>query len=173
MASYATVETALARLHDANPEVQRGAFRGRLKHLQRLGIPLGERPGKGSRINYSCDQIWQLAVALELAEVGIDPAIISNIFKRSWNSSISIMVDEAIEKSADSDEILEAHVSLMSSAWTGQDVRFDLASRFFPRDKNRQPDRDKRRTVTINLRNMVDELTQHFSNLGVDLRDED
>ncbi|WP_157085661.1 hypothetical protein [Methylobacterium sp. Leaf99] len=172
MASYAAVETALARLHDANPEVQRGAFRGRLKHLQRLGLPLGEKPGKGSRINYDAQQIWQLAVALELAEFGIDPTKIVLIIKHQWRESISIRIDEALEKFGERDETLELYVSFMSSAWTGREIQGGgMPASIYP-NFVRPPTRTNRRSIIINLRSMVEELTQHFSDLGVDLSEE-
>ena len=37
--SYAVVETSLANIFGVDPDIQRGAFRARLKHFQRLGLP--------------------------------------------------------------------------------------------------------------------------------------
>jgi hypothetical protein len=169
MASYATVETALARLHDAGPEVQTGAFRGRLKHLQRLGLPLGEKPGKGSRIDYDAQQIWQLAIALELAEFGIDPTKIVNIVKNAWQETLSIIVDEAIEKFGERDETIELCVSFMSVAWTGKEImREGVPTAFYP-NYVRPSTRSNRRRMIINVRSMVHELIGHFADLGVDI----
>jgi len=172
MASYATVETALARLHDANPEVQRGAFRGRLKHFQRLGLPLGERPGKGSRINYDAQQIWQLAFALELSECGIDPTKIAQIIRELWKDFISVRVDEAIERFGSRDELVEFYVSFMSEAWTGKGVYLEAVSAEAYKDRIRPYSREKRRIITVNLRRMVEELTKHLSDLGENITEE-
>jgi hypothetical protein len=99
MASYAEVEAALAQLHSASPEVQRGAFRGRLKHLQTLGVPLGANPGKGKRIDYTRDQIIQIALALELAEFGIDPKKIAKLVRDSFEGiSKQLYVKNSLEK---------------------------------------------------------------------------
>lgn len=168
MASYAIVETALARLHDAGPEVQRGAFRGRLKHLQRLGLPLGEKPGKGTRIDYDAQQIWQLAIALELAEFGIDPLKIAQIVKSAWHETLSIIVDEAIEKFKEHDETIELCVSFMSGAWTGREILHEVIPADFYSGHVRPSTRANRRRIIINVRSMVYELIGHFADLGVD-----
>jgi hypothetical protein len=86
MASYAEVEAVLAQIHSVTPEVQRGAFRGRLKHLQTLGVPLEANPGKGKRIDYTREQIIQISLALELAEFGIDPKKIAKFVKDNFES---------------------------------------------------------------------------------------
>jgi hypothetical protein len=80
--SYAEVETALAQLYDAK-HVQRAAFRGRLKHIRKLKIPQ-EQPGKGARIRYGLEDIYQLLIALEFAEFGVDPHLIATIIRRHW-----------------------------------------------------------------------------------------
>ena len=79
---YARVEAALARVYDAE-DVQKNAFRGRLKHFRKLGIPQ-HNPGKGGRIAYDVQDVWQLMVCLELSEFGIDPNLIVKIVQRHW-----------------------------------------------------------------------------------------
>jgi hypothetical protein len=79
---YARVEAALARVYDAEG-VQKNAFRGRLKHFRKLGIP-HHNPGKGGRIAYDVQDVWQLMVCLELSEFGIDPNLIVKIVQRHW-----------------------------------------------------------------------------------------
>jgi len=78
------VETALARLFNADPEVQRTTFRARIVHLRRVGIPLGLNPGRGKRIAYEMEQVYQLGLCLELEEMGLDPALISRIMETFW-----------------------------------------------------------------------------------------
>jgi hypothetical protein len=79
---YAHVEAALARVYGAEG-VQKTAFRGRLKHFRKLGIPQ-RNPGKGARIAYNVEDVWQLMVCLELSEFGIDPNLIVKIVQRHW-----------------------------------------------------------------------------------------
>jgi hypothetical protein len=86
--TYAEAEILLARLYKADEAAQRGAFRGRLKHLQRLGIPMGSRPGKGKKVSYDRQQIYQWAFCLELEEFGIDPTVIVRIVEREWEKNI-------------------------------------------------------------------------------------
>jgi hypothetical protein len=79
---YAQVELILAKVFDAE-DAQRGAFRGRLKHFRKLGIP-AKNPGKGSRLEYSASDLFQLLVALELSEFNIDPNLIVKIVQDHW-----------------------------------------------------------------------------------------
>jgi hypothetical protein len=82
--NYSDVEQALAAALDVD-EDQRGIFRQRLKHLQRLGLP-GVEAGKGTRIAYTDEQIAQLLIALLMAEVGIDPVNTVAVIKKRWAS---------------------------------------------------------------------------------------
>jgi hypothetical protein len=100
MVTYAVAEGILARLHGVDAEAQRGAFRGRLKHLKRLGIPLDSSPGKGKKIKYSIEQLYQWAFCLELEEFGLDPALISALVRRYWDDPLhGIFKQAAIEPS--------------------------------------------------------------------------
>ena len=63
--TYAEAESLLAKLYQADESAQRGAFRGRLKHLHRLGIPMGRRPGRGKKVSYDREQIYQWAFCLD------------------------------------------------------------------------------------------------------------
>ncbi len=86
--SYAEAEAVLARLHGAREDVQKNAFRGRLKHLKRLGIPLNSSPGRGSKVDYFEDELFQWAFSLELAEFGIDPSTIARLVEAEWAKGI-------------------------------------------------------------------------------------
>ena len=113
--TYAEAETILAKHYGANETVQRGAFRGRLKHLNRLGIPLGSRPGKGKKILYDREQIYQWAFCLELEEFGIDPSVIVRLVERLWKSDIAPQFLTA--EGAKSELFLFAEPRFMSSGW--------------------------------------------------------
>jgi hypothetical protein len=92
---YAEVEAVLAQLHHAGGAVQHGAFRGRLAHLRRLGIPIGLNPGKGKRISYEIEQLYQLALCLELAEFGLDPSLIVKMVKQFWATQFYLLFTQA------------------------------------------------------------------------------
>ena len=130
MAAYAVVETALARMHGADAEVQRGAFRGRLKHLQRLGLPLGDKPGKGRRIDYSEAQIVQLALALELSEAGLDPTKIASFITSYWFMFFEKrLTGMSFDDNDYFGDILAIGTTAMSSGWaTPEDHMSDLSS---------------------------------------------
>jgi hypothetical protein len=85
---YAKVEEALALLHRVPAEVRNKAFRARLQHLQKLGVPLDLKPGKGRKISYSEDEVFQWALCLELAEYNIIPLVITNTIKTYWKSHL-------------------------------------------------------------------------------------
>ena len=86
MYPYKVVETALARLHVENPATM-GVFRGRIKHLQRIGL-VPSSPGPGKRIQYSFEDVAKWALALEVADFGIDPLVIHQLVLSVWNGGI-------------------------------------------------------------------------------------
>ena len=85
--TYGEAEALLAKLHGAEA-VQRLAFRGRMKHLKRVGIPLDTSVGQGKKQLYSEDHLWQWAFALELEQVNVDPTSIGKIIAAYWSDSI-------------------------------------------------------------------------------------
>src|SRR5690242_8776890 len=86
-ASFAEVETALARMHGISEEVRPRAFRARLQNLQRLGLPFGKKPGRGKKIDYTAEDVFQLAFCLELAQFGFDPSYAVDIIENYWSYS--------------------------------------------------------------------------------------
>jgi hypothetical protein len=80
--SYAQVETILVAAYKIKPSAK-GAFRGRIKHFQRLGI-VPSSPGKGRKIAYERKDIYAWALCLEFAEFGMDPTIAREFFKHSF-----------------------------------------------------------------------------------------
>ena len=85
--TYGEAETLLAKLHGAEA-VQRLAFRGRMKHLKRVGIPLDTSVGQGKKTLYTEDHLYQWAFALELEQVNVDPTSIGKIMAAYWADSI-------------------------------------------------------------------------------------
>ena len=64
-------------------DVQRTTFRARLKHFRKLGIPQ-RQPGKGEPASDNRPEIFQLMLACEFAEFGINPHLITDIVHRHW-----------------------------------------------------------------------------------------
>jgi len=88
-----------------------------MKHLQRLGLPLGEKPGKGKRIDYSREQIWQLALALELSQFGLDPIIIVRLITDFWSKVLEPHFVEQFAGKRPKGTALVIKVALMSASW--------------------------------------------------------
>lgn len=129
---YREIETALAAAFDVS-DFQETSFRARLKHFRKLGI-LTSTPGKGGRIRYSGDEIFRLMVALELAELNIDPALIVGKIltqTREWDRSRFPFAILLAKQAVDKDMWAIAHIKFMSGSWTagGREppVRFEFA----------------------------------------------
>jgi hypothetical protein len=119
--SYAEVEKVLAKLHGADGDVQQKAFRGRLKHLKRLGIPRGINPGKGAKVWYKEAQLYEWAFCLELAEFGLDPTAIVRLMEQKFKDDIlPHLVEARLQRDSD-DLYFVASPSLMSAAWQSKE----------------------------------------------------
>jgi hypothetical protein len=116
MFTYAEAETLLARAFGVSEDVQKAAFRGRLKHLKKLGVPLDSAPGKGKKILYSKDHVFQWAYCLELSEFGIDPTLVADILHRTWEMTMRIGY-EAAEMATDRRFYGFIQRDIMTSAW--------------------------------------------------------
>lgn len=80
--SYARVEKALIRVFSI-PQEAEGAFRSRIKHLQKLGLA-EEKPGKGVRIEYSDALIHRWLLALLFERLGMDPVAVVKFIIENW-----------------------------------------------------------------------------------------
>lgn len=69
---YGELEDFLAEIHGVAPE-KRTALKGRLKHFQRLGWPSGTNKGKGARVEYGIGQTMNLAMGMEMLQLGLTP----------------------------------------------------------------------------------------------------
>lgn len=81
--SYGALEKALGAVFGVDDATQQGALRGRIKHLQRLGLP-GLKAGKGARVEYSVEQATQWLLALLLSEAGVDPVAGVRLMREHW-----------------------------------------------------------------------------------------
>jgi hypothetical protein len=84
--SYAQVESALMRARRVPPSMT-AAFRARLSYFQRLGFAPGN-PGKGRRIVYEREDVLKWAIALMLADFGLEPATAKSFLETHWRKSI-------------------------------------------------------------------------------------
>jgi hypothetical protein len=129
MATYSEVSKIVAAIFGADEKARRGALTARLQNLQKFGVPLGQRPGKGKRIDYRNEQIFQLIFALELMDLGIMPSQIERIIKGLWAYRIRGYFKTALKNiGAEDDMILIFELSQMTSTWApgpeGQDYHF-------------------------------------------------
>jgi hypothetical protein len=125
MYSYGQVESALAAVHRIPPKAV-GAFKGRIKHFQRIGI-VPASPGKGKRIDYALTDVYLWGFCLELAEFGMDPVTIKKIADKIWNS----VYYTAFGPEADSDLYFFFHPALLvkdSAAELMESISFSIDS---------------------------------------------
>jgi hypothetical protein len=117
--SYSQVEAALRALFSV-PVSAEGSFRGRVRHLQRLGL-FGIAPGKGSRISYTSVQTNEWMLALLLAQLGVDPIVIVKSVTRE-RKKLQKWILEAVDDDAlaGNEVFLESRPRLMSSAWSSK-----------------------------------------------------
>jgi hypothetical protein len=126
VADYTNVSRLLGALHGAHWQSVEGAFgkafRGRLQNFQRFGIPLGKSPGKGKKIDYKKDDVFQLALCLEMAEFGVDPALISSLVKQCWREDLSdIFIEQAAPEKTKDAVLFCFSPNVMSAGWADPD----------------------------------------------------
>jgi hypothetical protein len=117
--SYADVEHALCTLFRV-PTHAKGIFRGRIRHLQRVGL-VEVAPGKGRRILYGRAQAIEWMLALLLAEFGVDPTVIVKSIQGERGQLRDWIVEATDEEALGGDEVfLRAGPALMSGAWASK-----------------------------------------------------
>jgi hypothetical protein len=114
MYSYGQVEAALAAVHQIPPNAL-GAFRGRIKHFQKIGI-VPSSPGKGRRIDYALTDVYRWGFCLEFAEFGMDPVTIKKIVDDIWNN----VYYTAFGLEAESDRYFFFHPALLVKDFTSE-----------------------------------------------------
>lgn len=70
--TFGELEAVLASVHSIDP-VKRTAFQSRLKNFHRLGYPRGFTGVKGRAAHYSSLQLIDMALAMEMTQLGIPP----------------------------------------------------------------------------------------------------
>lgn len=90
--SYADAVQILIGRHCIAADRQ-GAFKARLKHLQRLGFPAGVNTGKGRRAVYDWLQIIELNLAFELIGFGLPPELAVDIVSNSCAAIEAACID--------------------------------------------------------------------------------
>jgi hypothetical protein len=176
MFTYAMAETVLARLHAASEDAQRAAFRARLKHLKRLGIPSGINPGRGKRVSYAGEQIFEWAFCLELAEFGIDPTVVVEIIRGYWLSDILPRFLDAHQEPEGNDLYFGLYPKFMARSWDRDDP-MPFVFRFVrDRDSRNKPEMSvwltrQRRVILINVSKLVRQIAAEVMKLGDDSRE--
>lgn len=98
--TFGELESRLARLHEISSE-KRTQFQARLRNFQRLGIPRGVGGGRGKTVHYNPGHMLELALALELTQLGLLPERIIKVFnsnKMPISMCVKIAARELIEK---------------------------------------------------------------------------
>jgi hypothetical protein len=80
---FGTVERLLMHLHEV-PAARRLAMRSRIQHLQRHGLPNLPAAGRGTRIVYDEDAVFQLVTAFELAGVNWPAQALTAFVRDEW-----------------------------------------------------------------------------------------
>ena len=63
---------------------KRIAFRGRIKHFQRMRFPGNTNTGKGVPARFSFNRLMQLVFAFELVQSGLDPSAARSVMSEHW-----------------------------------------------------------------------------------------
>ncbi len=79
--TFGELESLLSKIHEID-DTRRTAFQARLKNLHRLRYPLGFQSEKGKTSYYSASDIFQMALALELTQLGLPPDRTVNVLCR-------------------------------------------------------------------------------------------
>jgi hypothetical protein len=88
--TYGKLAAALMRLHSV-PVDQVPAFHSKFGSLQRGGL-LGDRPGKGQKLEYGPDHFHRAILAFELTEAGVAPGVILRLIKERWDKLHAVIM---------------------------------------------------------------------------------
>lgn len=83
--TFGELEARLGRLHEISRDKQ-STFGARIRNFQRLEkrpIPAGLRRSQGKAVHYSPGQVFELALALELTQLGLLPERVADVFSQN------------------------------------------------------------------------------------------
>jgi hypothetical protein len=83
-APYKSVIAAFGMFYGASETEIASGMRGRVKNFQKLGVPLDTRVGKGTKIEYGRQEIYQLLLCFEMAKLGMMPSEIVKKIEGFW-----------------------------------------------------------------------------------------
>lgn len=90
--SFAELESALAAIHSID-ETKRTAFQARLKNFHRIKYPINFDSVKGRASRYSPCQIADMALAIELTQLGLPPErTVLVLSMNHWPTSMALMM---------------------------------------------------------------------------------
>lgn len=100
--TFGELESVLASVHDID-QTKRTAFQSRLKNFHRLGYPLGFKAVKGKAATYTPLQIIEMALAVEMTQLGLPPERASWVLTRNrWPILMATeMVGRELQKMPD------------------------------------------------------------------------
>jgi hypothetical protein len=81
-ASYKVLEQVLYEMHRV-PAARQSAFLARLRYMQRHDFPAA-RVGRGRKVAYDLEQIFQIAIAFEFLQFGAQPAQVMRLLRSAW-----------------------------------------------------------------------------------------
>lgn len=101
---FSEVAAALAEINDI-ANVRRTAFDARLKNFHRLGFPADYETTKGKAAQYNAAQIYSIALAIELTQLGLSPErVITVLLSGSYATGMAARM--ACNSNKDSDKLL-------------------------------------------------------------------
>lgn len=80
--TFGELEGRLARMHDIAIE-KRTQFQARLRNFQKLGLPEDVGGGRGKTVYYGVGHAVELALAVELTQLGLVPERVISVFRQN------------------------------------------------------------------------------------------
>lgn len=164
--TYAQLEDFFAEMHRVAPE-KRIALKGRLKHFQRLGWPLGTNLGKGARVQYGLGQTLSLAIGMEMLQLGLTPEKVKDQMRLGTYVADGFLT--AFEnRGRDEDQVLyvfspESLYSLRGDVGEQQGIQSLLITQSKIADLYRlRPFSNQPRYAVINISALMDRTTNYF-----------
>lgn len=123
--TFGELEAVLANVHGID-QTKRTAFQSRLKNFHRLGYPLGFRAVKGKAATYTPLQIIEMALAVEMTQLGLPPERASWVLIR--NRWPMLMATEMVARELHNDPAAFSSESGLSDRALSMFLYFDPAA---------------------------------------------